>query len=201
MILAEATRQLGEGGYAAFTVASVRDALGLSSGSMFHAFASKAALAAAVYVEGMAAYQAEALAAIQGAPSAQAAVCAWVNTHLVWIERNRELSRYLFSTLPADVFEEAAQPLAAHNERYYAGLKALFTRATQAGLVGRVPHKVTHVLCIAAAHEYGRMWTRGLVEEPPTRVSQRLQHAALAALASTLPRSRKKGSSHQEPNR
>jgi AcrR family transcriptional regulator len=56
-ILKEGTEQFARGGYAAFTLASVRDALQLSSGSMFHAFASKAALAAAVYVEGMSAYQ------------------------------------------------------------------------------------------------------------------------------------------------
>jgi AcrR family transcriptional regulator len=44
-------RELPRVGYAAFTMASVRDTLGLSNGSVFHAFPSKAALAAAVYVE------------------------------------------------------------------------------------------------------------------------------------------------------
>src|ERR1700759_106942 len=91
-IVAEATRQLTEHGYAAFTIAAGRDALALSSGSMFHAFRSKPALAAAVYVEGMADYQRSATAAIRGEDDPARALGAWIAAHLGWIEDRRDLA-------------------------------------------------------------------------------------------------------------
>ena len=186
-ILAEATRQLVRSGYSAFTIASVRDALGLSSGSMFHAFASKPALAATVYVEGMAAYQRAATAAITGAPDPESALRAWIAAHLAWIEDHRDLARYLFSTLPDEVSAEAAGPLAAHNEAYYATLVSLFENAADAGLMDSIARPVAHAICIGPAHDYGRQWTSGNAMAPPRKLTRMLQDAALAALAATLP--------------
>jgi AcrR family transcriptional regulator len=186
-ILAAAARQLTDVGYSAFTIASVRDALGLSSGSMFHAFASKPALAAAVYVEGMADYQRTATAAITKAPDAERALRAWIASHLHWIEDHRDLARYLFSTLPDEVMAEAARPLAEHNDAFYAALVSLFDAAAVAGLMARLPRPVAQAICIGPAHEYGRQWTRGNATTPPSKVSRTLEDAALAALAATVP--------------
>jgi len=184
-ILAEATRQLTELGYAAFTIAGVRDALGLSSGSMFHAFASKPALAAAVYVEGMADYQRAAITAITSADSADAALRAFIAAHLAWIEDHRALARYLFGSLPDEVMAEAARPLAEHNAQFFGVLDALYLRLSRAGLMAALDRSVAQALCIGPAQEYGRQWTRGLASIPPRKLTRALQAAALAALAST----------------
>ena len=186
-ILKEATQQLTSVGYTAFTVASVRDALGLSSGSMFHAFASKPALAAAVYVEGMSAYQRAALDAIEAEPDPAGAVSALIATHLCWIQDHPELARYLFSTLPTEVMELAQQPLSERNAAFYQRVEALFRSATAAGLMGPLDLSVAHALCIGPAQEYGRKWTRGLATAPPRALIRTLQAAALAGLASTRP--------------
>lgn len=185
-IIAEATRQLTQLGYAAFTIASVRDALGLSSGSMFHAFGSKPALAAAVYVAGMAQYQQTASAAIQKAAPPEAALRGWIAAHLGWIEDHRDLSRYLFSTLPDEVMAEAAAPLEDHNAAFYAALSDLFARAVDAGLMARMERPLAMALCIGPAHEYGRQWIRSNAATLPRQISRTLQDAALAALASTV---------------
>ena len=187
-ILAEATRQLIELGYEAFTVAAVRDALGLSSGSMFHAFASKAALAAAVYVEGMSDYQRAASQAIHA--DAEAALRALIAVHLAWIEDHRALARYLFGTLPEEVMALARAPLSEHNAEFFATLDGLYQRAADAGLCGRLDQRLAQALCIGPAQEYGRQWTRGNASISPRRVTRALQDAALAALASTLPNKR-----------
>jgi AcrR family transcriptional regulator len=191
-ILAEAMRQLPRDGYAAFTMASVRDAVGVSNGSLFHAFPSKPALAAAVYVEGMAGYQHEATAALTRAPTPARALRAWIATHLGWIEGHRALARYLFATLPDEVMAEAAHPLQAHNERFYAALTNLFEQATAAGIMGPLERPVAQALCIGPAHEYGRQWSRGYVSTPPRAMSRTFQDAALAALATTCRRQRKR---------
>ena len=185
-ILAEATRQLTELGYASFTVAAVRDALSLSSGSMFHAFPSKAALAAAVFVEGMGDYQRAASQVIHGVEDAEAAVRALVALHLAWIEDHRALARYLFGTLPDEVMALAKEPLAARNVEFFASLESLYQRVADAGLSGRIELRLAQVLCIGHAQEYGRQWTRGNASLSPRKVTRALQDAALAALASTV---------------
>ena len=185
-ILAEATRQLVELGYAAFTMAAVRDALGLSSGSMFHAFPSKAALAAAVFVEGMSDYQRAASQVIHGVGDAEAAVRALVAVHLAWIEDHRALARYLFGTPPDEVMALAKEPLAARNAEFYASLDSLYQRVAEAGLSGRIEPRLAQVLCLGHAQEYGRQWTRGNAPLSPRKVTRALQDAALAALASTV---------------
>jgi AcrR family transcriptional regulator len=185
-ILDEATRQLTELGYEAFTVASVRDALGLSSGSMFHAFASKAALAAAVYVEGMSDYQRAASQAIHGS-DAEAALRQLIAVHLAWMEDHRALARYLFGTLPDEVMALAKAPLAERNAEFFATLDGLYQRASEAGLCGRLEQRLALALCIGPAQEYGRQWTRGNASVSPRKVTRAMQDAAIAALASTLP--------------
>ena len=184
-IVAEATRQLTQRGYAAFTVAGVRDALGLSSGSMFHAFASKPALAAAVYVEGMADYQRTATTAIRRASGPERGLCAWIAAHLGWIEDHRDVARYLFSTLPDEVTAEAAAELSSHNAAFYAALDRLFEAAAEAGLMARLPRTLAQVICIGPAHEYGRQWTRGNADTLPRKLTRTLQRAALAGLSAT----------------
>ncbi|MDD9944347.1 MAG: TetR/AcrR family transcriptional regulator [Myxococcales bacterium] len=184
-ILAEATRQLTSVGYAAFTIAGVRDALGLSSGSMFHAFSSKPALAAGVYVAGMTDYQRAATAAIARAAGPEDALRAWIATHLAWIEDHRDLARFLFATLPDEVAAEAAGPLKAHNDMFYEALSSMFAQAEQAGLVGRLDRGVAQVICISPAHEYGRRWAQGQLETTPRKLTRVLQEASLAALAAT----------------
>jgi AcrR family transcriptional regulator len=185
-ILAEATRQLTQLGYAAFTMAAVRDALELSSGSMFHAFASKPALAAAVYVEGMADYQQAAMSAIAGAEAPAHALHALIAVHLAWIEDHRALARYLFGSLPDEVMREAERPLSEHNARFFSALDALYQRLTQAGLMGALDRSVAQALCVGPAQEYGRQWTRGNASTPPRKLTRALQAAALAALATTV---------------
>ena len=182
----EATRQLTELGYPAFTVAAVRDALGLSSGSMFHAFSSKAALAAAVYVEGMCDYQRAASQLIHSISDAEAALRGLVAVHLAWIEDHRALARYLFGTLPDEVMLLAKDPLAERNAEFFATLDSLYVRAAEAGLVARIDPRLAQVLCIGPAQEYARQWTRGNVTQSPRKVTRALQDAAIAALASTL---------------
>ncbi len=183
-ILEEATRQLAEGSYATFTVASVRDALGISSGSMFHAFASKAALAAAVYVTGMAHYQRIASAALARGNTAELAVRSLIRAHLGWVEDHRGLARFLFSTLPEEVMSEAAAPLAAHNAAFYAALDAFYASLVAARLMPKLEMTVAHAICMGPVQEYCRQWVRSRVLEAPRRVAPLLENAALAGLAS-----------------
>ncbi|MET9286633.1 TetR/AcrR family transcriptional regulator [Nocardia beijingensis] len=183
-ILAEATRQLLDKGYSSFTVAGVRDRLGLSSGSMFHAFGSKAELAAAVYVSGMLDYQRTVLERID-APDvgAEQAIRALLAAHLGWVEDHRELARFLFATLPDEVAGYAEPALAQHNRVFFGALERLYGELLGTAEVGGDGYPVAHAICVGPAQEYCRQWVRGRVTAPPRTLTATLQEAAVAALA------------------
>ncbi|MFD0360418.1 TetR/AcrR family transcriptional regulator [Nocardia sp. GCM10030253] len=178
-IRAEAARQLLDNGYSRFTITSVRAALGLSSGSMFHAFPSKPALAAAVYVDGMLDYQRTAVAALDSATDPTAALLAMLDAHLSWVQQHRELARFLFATLPEEVACEAKPALTDPNREFFA---ALTRRFEQLGLPTSVGYPLAHAIWIGPAQEYCRQWVRGAVEAPPSALAPVLRQAAVAAL-------------------
>ncbi|MGW4092037.1 TetR/AcrR family transcriptional regulator [Nocardia sp. NPDC004750] len=182
-ILAEATEQLLAKGYASFTVAGVRDRLGLSSGSMFHAFGSKAELAAAVYVSGMLDYQRTMLACLD-APDvgAEQAIRAMLAAHLGWVEDHRDLARFLFATLPDEVAGFAETELAQHNRVFFDALERRYRE-----LIGTAEpgggYPMAHAICAGPAQEYCRQWVRGRVAARPRTLTATFQEAAIAALA------------------
>ncbi|UGT69666.1 TetR/AcrR family transcriptional regulator [Nocardia gipuzkoensis] len=188
-ILAEATEQLLAKGYPAFTVAGVRDRLGLSSGSMFHAFGSKAELAAAVYVAGMLDYQRAVLDRLD-APGidAEQAIRAMLAAHLGWVEDHRELARFLFATLPDEVARSAEPELAQHNRTFFGALERRYRELLATADVGGDGYPVAHAICVGPAQEYCRQWVRGRVSAPPRTLTATFQDAALAALATLIRR-------------
>ena len=180
-ILEAATERLCRDGYATFTLASIRDEVRVSNGSLFHAFASKASLAAAVYVEAMADYQRTAIASLDPAGGVRPFVAA----HLGWVEDHGLLARFLFSTLPDEVMAEAAAPLARHNDAFFAALERFYTSLATAGSMGELDLWTAHSICIGPAQEYCRQWVRGSTDRPPRHVAGVLAEAAIAALAAT----------------
>lgn len=185
-ILDEATAQLLARGYSAFTIAGVRDRLGLSSGSMFHAFASKPALVAAVYVEGMRNYQESAIAAIEGRADPVGAIEDWIAAHLRWVSTHPELARFLFATQPPEVMDEAALPLADANAAFSTAVEGILCAAVAGGLMAPVSTALGHSLVMGATQEYCRRWTRGDAVDDPVDLITIHQRAAIAALRSTL---------------
>ncbi len=184
-ILDEATSQVLASGYSAFTIAAVRDALGLSSGSMFHAFPSKPALVAAVFVEGMQRYQDAAIAALSSDVDPEVALHRWIATHLRWVEDHRALAGFLFSTQPAEVVEAAASSLADANASFDKSVGDLFLSLERAGASSELNHAVAHALVMGPVQEYCRQWIRGRANERPTAMTAILQRSASASLRST----------------
>ena len=184
-ILEEATRQLLAKGYTAFTIAGVRDALGLSSGSMFHAFASKPALVGEVYVQGMRDYQDAAIVAITSSDDPAPAIGAWIEVHLSWVTAHRELARFLFATPPDEVIAASAAGLADANAAFYKAVDDLFASAVDAGLMAPSPLEVGHSLVMGPTQEYCRRWTRGAADAAPITLAGPFTRAAHAALLAT----------------
>ncbi|MFR9751724.1 TetR/AcrR family transcriptional regulator [Nocardia sp. 004] len=183
-ILIEATKQLLDKGYPAFTVAGVRDRLGLSSGSMFHAFGSKVELVAAVYVSGMLDYQRTVLDRFTAPEvSAEQAIRTMLDAHLGWVEDHPDLARFLFDALPDEVAYASETELAQHNQVFHIALERRYLELVGVTNAGEHGYPVAYAICVGPAQEYCRQWVRGRTSVPPRMLASTLQDAAVAALA------------------
>src|SRR5689334_6572093 len=84
-----------EHGYSAASMDQVRQAAGVSNGSLYHHFPTKAALADALYVQTLHDFHAVLLAPIAREVTAEAGVKALVRAHVNWVLKNPQRAALL----------------------------------------------------------------------------------------------------------
>ena len=105
-------------GYAGLSMQEVRREAGLSNGSLYHRFPSKASLVGELLVEGMQQCQQLVIETLDAAPAPMDAVGGTVRRYVGWVERHRELAALLFADLPDEALLAAEPALAASNRDY-----------------------------------------------------------------------------------
>ena len=86
-----------ESGYEQTTIARIRERSGVSNGALFHHFATKEAIADALYVAAMASFQDGLWELLRRRPrSLRAAVSGTISHQLHWIEENEDRARFLY---------------------------------------------------------------------------------------------------------
>src|SRR5512143_2160620 len=83
-------------GFEAATVATICRRAKVSNGSFFHAFATKDALAAELFMTALTAYHDAMLAPLRDRPGARDGVVALVTAHLDWVTGNRRSAHFMF---------------------------------------------------------------------------------------------------------
>ena len=170
-------------GYAGASMEQVRRAAGVSNGSLYHHFGSRADLGARLLVEGMARSQHVVLEILAGADDAERGVREVVRAGLRWVEEHADLARLIYGDLPDEVLR-AAEPRFGQQNRHYVDIVGdwLQAHAEQGDLVVR-PFGVSHALWLGPAQEFARHWLRGRSKLPPTAVASDLADGAWRALA------------------
>ncbi|MGO8904414.1 MAG: TetR family transcriptional regulator [Solirubrobacteraceae bacterium] len=172
-----------EDGFEQATVARVRERSGVSNGALFHHFASKEAIADAIYVQAIASFQSGLWEMLRRRPrSLRAAVRGTIAHQLSWVELNGDLARFVYLRGHLDWESQGAAEVSALN----AGLSGAF-REWMAPLVERGELRVSSMLLISAivngpAHALARRWLAGQLEKPLTAYVEPLADAAWAAL-------------------
>jgi acyl-CoA thioester hydrolase len=161
--------------------------LSISSGSLFHAFPNKQALLAACFAEGIRRYHDQAIEALEQGDEPVGALRAFIAAHLVWVESNAGLARFLFTSLPTEVDKEAKALAASTNRRFVDALGDLFASLASDGAMADVSSQLAHSLAIGPSQEYCRRWLRNTTETKPSWLIESFQTAAIAALAATNP--------------
>lgn len=169
-------------GYSATTIDDIRRASGASVGSLYHRFGGKDRIAAALYVRGMAAYQASFLAALEEHDEARAGVEALVRAHLRWVQANPDLARYLLAVRETEVLAAAETELRRRNRAFFAAVRRWFARHPE---LPDLPADLLEPLLLGPAQEFARHWLAGRAATDPARAEAVLAAAAWHTLTAT----------------
>ena len=179
-VLAAALECFDRAGVVGTTLADIRRESGASIGAIYHHFADKQQLAAAVYVDGMARYQAAFVAELRAHPGAEEGVRAIVAFHLRWCAANRELARYLLTQRAAAGPVDAE--LAEHNRAFFAQVTGWWNPHAHYGALRELDVDLIHALWLGPSQEYCRHWLAGRARRVPAAVARELADAAWNSL-------------------
>lgn len=169
-------------GFAATTMEDIRRESGASIGSIYHHFGGKESLAAALYLDGLASYQAGLMGVLDGSPRAEAGVKAVVRHHLDWVSANPALARYLLSSREAEVVAATREPLRELNRSFFAAFDRWLAPHLSAGTLRRLPIDVLHSVLLGPSQEFARLWLAGRTSSAIEDVRDELARAAWNAL-------------------
>ena len=182
-ILDAALAEILSRGYDAVTMEQLRARSGASIGSIYHHFASKQELAAALLLEGLAAYQAGFAAALGGRRGARASIEAALRFHLSFVAEHPDRARFLFAEQPAEVARACEARLCQMNRAFLAAVLRRLRAFAAAGTLRVLPADVYAAVLVGPAQFFARHWLAGATETPIEEAARRLAQATWAALA------------------
>jgi AcrR family transcriptional regulator len=173
-ILDAALRAFTDKGYAAATVADVRELSGASTGSIYHHFGDKEGLAAALYVEALRDYQEGMLAVLERQSDGERGVKALVRHHLRWVAAHPDLARFLLAGRPPG----ATEPIVEMNRE----LLATVAEWIRGKGLRRMPGDLFYIVLLGPAQEFSRQWLAGRTKTSITSAERSLGESAWRAL-------------------
>jgi AcrR family transcriptional regulator len=178
-ILDAAMQAIKRSGFTGTTVAEIRRRSGASTGSIYHHFGSKERIAATLYAEAMAAYQAVMLAHFAIKQPGKASIEGMVRVHLDWVAANRDLASFVFTTTHPDILSAAKPRLGELNEILFGSLGRFIRSLQDRGeLDPDVDIELFIALVIAPAQHFARRWLLGEARNEMSRGRKILARAA-----------------------
>lgn len=153
-------------GVEATTIDMIRQASGVSVGSLYHHFGNKESIAAAVYRQGMREFGDTARQYLAEAESLEDKVKALVYADVDWIADNPSWAKFVFHyrrvALQGDKKNEWAKDL----NTFYKELINEFLSAYQDGSIKKLPFELYSPMIVGPVHEYARHWLAGRSKVP-----------------------------------
>lgn len=166
-------------GFSGATVAEIRRRSGASTGSIYHHFGSKERIAATLYTEAMAAYQANMLDHFAIEQPGKASIEGMVHVHLDWVAKNRDLASFLFTTTHPDILTAAKPRLGELNKVLFGNLGAFIRGLQDRGQLDRdLDIELFISVVIAPAQHFARRWLTGEAKNEMPRARKILARAA-----------------------
>lgn len=171
-----------EGGEEAASIAAIREACGVSVGSIYHHFGNKQGILTALYEEGMRRHEDQLVEAVEQANSPRRAVVALVREHVAWSVAQRDWAMLLHQVrrVGAPAVMARADELDA---RLLRALLEALAPALARGSVSRVPEALYLPLVLGPARAVVARWLEGRGALEPGEVIPALAQAAWRAIA------------------
>ena len=171
-----------EKGFAGTTMEDIRRRSGASTGSIYHHFKSKEQLAAAVYLEGIADYQAGFVAQLDRNNSAKKGIAAVIHYHLRWVEEHNQWAHYLFQMRHADFMAAVEEDIALENREFYTHMLHWLDARYDKGELRRLPFEVIFPIIISPCFNFASRRLSGQVQSDPEEAGDVFADAAWRAL-------------------
>jgi AcrR family transcriptional regulator len=175
-LLHVARRRFAAEGALVPTLDEVRREAEVSVGALYHHFPDKASLAAAVYAQLMAEYQAGFVAMLRQQDSAEGGIRGGVTYHLRWVTEHRGEARLMLG----DRLDSTA--LHDSNRDFFAAVGDWWRPHHTYGALRPMRIGVTAALWLGPAQEFSRHWIAGEVAKMPRDVIETFASAAWAVL-------------------
>ncbi len=168
-------------GLEATRIEDVRDASGISTGSLYHHFGSKLGLLEAVVIAALSEHKRALLEKLNENMSAQDAVQALIAATADWISLNPDAARCIFRFRGA-LESAGSNALINHNRTELSPLLKRLEVWIKNGEIRALPIALLLPLLHGPLHEYARSWLAGRVQVPPSAYVEVFIGAAWGAL-------------------
>jgi AcrR family transcriptional regulator len=177
-ILEAALEAFTDKGFAAATIEDVRRLSGASVGSIYHHFGDKEGLAAALYLEGIGAYQRGALRALTRSGDPERGVKALVRFHLRWVAEKPKLASFLLNRRETEVVLASEADRRELNRAAFAETAAWLRPHVESGRVKHMPMELYYLTLIGPSQEFARHWLSGRASSSMREAERVLAQAA-----------------------
>lgn len=180
-----------EKGVEGTTMAAIRERSGASTGSIYHLFPSKDAIAAALYLDVLHQYQAGALEELRRHATARGGVEALARYHLEWALAHPDETRFLVTARQVDSVAAAEGRIGEQNRDFFLEVRDWLKAHARAGAIEPMPFEVYAAVIIGPGQELVRQWLAGRMKTDLRAAIPLLAAAAWRAVERRPARSRK----------
>jgi AcrR family transcriptional regulator len=182
-VLEAAARVFLEHGFDGSSMDLVRQEAGVSNGSLYHHFPTKAQLADALYAHLLRSFHTALMECLAPRASAQSGVKAMVRLYVDWVVQNPGCARLLQKLRRSVAIEADAAETGQANAEGFAALREWIARKVEAGEMRPLPFPVWVAVVFAPAMSLTRHWVEQPQPTVPPKVRTALEHAAWMAVA------------------
>lgn len=181
-ILLVALQCFTDHGTSGTTIDMIREASGMSVGSLYHHFGNKDKIAAAVFIQGMREFAELLHRYLSEADKAEQGVKAIVYAHVDWISENPDWARFVFHHRSIVSTAGAENKLASDMQVFFKQIISWFKTHAQQGALRPVSIELLSSLISGPCHDYARHWLAGRYKTPLSEQREEFASAAWNAV-------------------
>lgn len=171
-----------EVGYEATSIAEIRRRAGVSNGSFFHAFPTKEALAADLYLQALEAYHQALESILASRPTAAAGIDGMLRAHLGWVTECEPQAKLLFEQVRSEWVSLVRAPQHQENSRFMSEVSDWRLPLIASEELMDIPAPMFIAQLIGPAQIFCRAWLSGRSSSRPQEHASILIACACKAL-------------------